>query len=127
MNLNIILAIAKQIINNRGVDYIGEMFEVAKAQYVESIDSVGHYGVHDTETKAITSAFNFLMDSECEDNALFCAIMEEIEADEEAKSMLFVESLKFVGLVDAWDNFTDEQDRKQMEKEEFAQEIKERA
>lgn len=127
MNLNIILAIAKQIINNRGVDYIGEMMEVAKAQYIESIASVGYYGVHDTMQKTITSAFNFLMDSECEDNVLFCAIMEEIEANEEAKSRLMWSALKLVGLDDAWDTFCAEEDRKQMEKEEYAQEIKERA
>jgi len=127
MKRNIILAIVKQIISNRGVDYIGEMFEVAKAQYIESIGSVGYYGVHDTMQKTITSAFNFLMDSECEDNVLFYAIMEEIEADEEAKSMLMWSALKKVGLDDAWESFCVEEDRKQMEKEEYAQEIKERA
>jgi len=127
MKRNIILAIVKQIISNRGVDYIGEMLEVAKAQYIESIGSVGYYGVHDTMQKTITSAFNFLMDSECEDNLLFVAVMEEIEADEEAKGVLFSEALIWVGLERAWDDFTEEQDRIQMEKEEYAQEVKERA
>lgn len=125
MKRNIIIA----LVHTFGVGEIAEMFEVATLEYKNATENnlVSSYGIPNAEARAIETSCAYLGSVSEDLNELAHAIMDEIETTEEDKRALFIEALRFAGLVDAWETFTEEQDRIQKEKEEYAQEVSERA
>lgn len=107
MKNSIILAFVMEF----SAEQIGEMLETAKAEYAESVNSVGAYGVGNGETKAVDSAYEFIFDIARDKGGLCLAIAAEIEVDQGDKAKMFQMALKRYGLIDAWEAHVEATDK----------------
>lgn len=99
MKNSIILAFVMEF----SADQIGEMLETAKAEYVESVNSTGAFGLNIGVQKAVDSAYEYIFDIAREKGGLCLAIAAEIEVCDHDKTKMFEMALKRYGLIDAWE------------------------